>query len=564
MNLFETCLQFHKKNITWPIVNIIFVLVYYPLEMIIFGFLFGKIFSKIGDINKNLNSILLFIGIIIIAYLILETIGYVKERYDAHYFPKMNHDIRLLMIDVIYKKISTNYESINNGEFIGRLLKIPNFLSFFFEQFNRTAMPMALSIIGVCLFFLVMNWKLGVLAIILFSLNILIFFKISQKNIKKAQVKEKDENNLIDEIDDSLHNSFSTITTGRIKQETNRINQKHSNFDILHNDQMKYTANIRYISGIINLTIFSILVTFIIYLYKKNSISNSLTISFIIILIFLLKQIRFNIPRACEIFVFWGTIKENNKYLGSLINDVVKDGYIDNHKIIGKIEFKNVSFNYPKSTQKSLRNVSFTVNPGENIAIIGKNASGKTTIIKLLLGFYKLSEGEILIDGININNIKKEYLRNRISIVHQNVKLFNRTVLENIAFGTKYSVAEIRQKLEALKVMEVFERLPNGLETMTGKYGDKLSGGQKQIIYMLRCYFRENPIILLDEPTAAVDQYHKNFVMEMVRELTKNATCIIVSHDPSIYNSGLFPKKFVIQGGHLKNPVTPSSYSTIL
>ena len=140
MNLFETCLQFHKKNITWPIINIIFVLVYYPLEMIIFGFLFGKIFSKIGDINKNLNSILLFIGIIIIAYLILETIGYIKERYDAHYFPKMNHDIRLLMIDVIYKKISTNYESINNGEFIGRLLKIPNFLSFFFEQKNLVSL----------------------------------------------------------------------------------------------------------------------------------------------------------------------------------------------------------------------------------------------------------------------------------------------------------------------------------------------------------------------------------------------------------------------------------------
>lgn len=126
--------------------------------------------------------------------------------------------------------------------------------SFLTEQFNRTAMPMAISIIGVCLFFLAMNWKLGVLAIILFTINILIFFKISQKNIQKAQVKEGDENKLIDEIDDSLHNSFSTITTGRIKQETNRINQKHSNFDGIHNDQMKYTANIRYISGIITQT----------------------------------------------------------------------------------------------------------------------------------------------------------------------------------------------------------------------------------------------------------------------------------------------------------------------
>jgi len=278
---------------------------------------------------------------------------------------------------------------------------------------------------------------------------------------------------------------------------------------------MKKTANVRFIIGIINLIIFCILVTFIIYLYKKNLISNSSTIAFIIILISLLKQIRFNVPRACEIFIFWGTIKENNKYLSSLINDVVKDGHIDNHKIIGKIEFRNVSFNYPNSSQKSLINVSFTVNPGENIAIIGKNASGKTTIIKLLLGFYGLSQGEILIDGVNINKIKKEYLRNRISIVHQNVKLFNRTVLENIAFGTKYSVAEIRAKLEVLKVMEVFKRLPNGLDTIVGKYGDKLSGGQKQIIYMLRCYFRENPIILLDEQKNIFSLLERKYILSL-------------------------------------------------
>jgi ABC-type multidrug transport system fused ATPase/permease subunit len=564
MNLFETCLQFHKKNIKWPIINIIFVLIYFPLEMIIFGFLLGKIFSKIGDIKTNLNSILFFLGIIIITYLVLETIGFIKEKYDAYYFPKMIHYIRLQLIDVIYNKLSVNYESINNGEFIGRLLKIPNFLSFFIEQFNRNALPIGVSIIGVCLYFLFMNWKLGVLTIILFTVNILIFFRLSKKNIQKAIIKESDENKLIDEIDDSLHNSFSTITTGRIKQETNRIHQKHYKFDDIHNKQMKSTCDVRYIAGIINLIIFCLLVGFIIYLYKINSISNSSTITLIIIVIFLLKQIKVNLPRACELFVFWGTIKDNDEYIASLMKDVIIDGHIDNLNIKGKIEFKNVTFNYKNSTQKSLNNVSFIVNQGENIAIIGKNASGKTTIIKLLLGFYKLSEGEILIDGVNIKNLKKEYLRNHISIVHQNVKLFNRSVLENIAFGTKYSFAEIKEKLGKLKVMEVFERLPNGLETMAGKYGDKLSGGQKQIIYMLRCYFRENPIILLDEPTAAVDQYHKNFVLEMVRELTKNATCIIVSHDPSIYNSGLFPKKLIIHNGYLKNPVTPSSYSTIL
>jgi ABC-type multidrug transport system fused ATPase/permease subunit len=564
MNLFQICFNFKKKNIGWPIASIIFIFIYYPLEMLIFGFLFGKIFSKIGDIKKNINSIIVLLGIIICSYILLEIIGYVKERFDSYYFPRMDHHIRLQIIDLIYNKLSLNYESINNGEFIGRLLKIPNILSFFFERVNRTVLPMVISILGVSLFFLFMNWKLGLFTIILFSINFIIFFKICEKNIKKSRLREINENKLIDEIDDSLHNSFSSITTGSIKHEKNRLNEKHSDFDKIYNDQMKSTSTVRFIAGIMNIIIFLLLLSYIIYIYKQNIISNSLTITFIITLIFLIKQIRFNTPRACEMFVFWGTIKENNTFIGSLINDIFIDGHIDNININGKIEFKNVNFKYPNSSQQILKNVNFTINPKENVAIIGKNASGKTSIIKLLLGFYKLSEGEILINDINVNNIKKEYLRNKISIVHQNVKLFNRTVLENIAFGTKYSVTEIRGKLGALKVMEVFERLPNGLDTMAGKYGDKLSGGQKQIIYMLRCYFRENPIILLDEPTAAVDQYHKNFVMEMIKELTKNATCIIVSHDPSIYNSGLFPKKFVIQNGYLKNPDTPSSYSTIL
>jgi ABC-type multidrug transport system fused ATPase/permease subunit len=552
MNLFKICTSFHKNNITYLIISILFVLIYYPLEMIIFGFLFGKIFSKIGDIKKNLNSILILIGIIIIANIILEIVGYIKEIFDAKYVPKMENDIRNKLIDIIYKKLSINYESINNAEFIGRLLKIPNFISFFSERIWKIVLPMTLSIIGVCIFFLVMNWKLGIVSIILYSLFIFIFIKISQKNIENSRVREDSENKLLDEIDDSLHNSFSTITTGNINKEKNRLNNIHSNFNDIYNYQMKGLGNVRFTTGIINTVIFCLLLAYIIYLYKNNSISNSLTITLIIILIFLIKQIRFNILRSSEMFVWWGTIKENNNYISSLINEIFIDGNIDNININGKIEFKNVSFNYPKSSQKILKNVSFIINPRENIAIIGKNASGKTSIIKLLLGFYRISNGEILINGININTIKKEYLRNKISIVQQNVKLFNRSVLENIAFGTKYSKAEIKEKLKHLKVIEVFNNLPKGLDTIAGKYGDKLSGGQKQIIFMLRCYFRENPIILFDEPTAAVDQYHKNFVLEMIKELAKNATCIIVSHDPSIYNSELFPKKFIMEYGVLR------------
>jgi len=551
MNLHANCLEYQKKNLLWPIMNIIIIFIYYPLEMLIFGFLLGKIFTMIGNFKKNINSIFILLGIIFVAYIILELIGNIKERFDAYYFPRMENHVRFQIIDAIFKKLSINYESINNGEFVGRLLKIPTMLTFFQERLNKTVLPMTISIIGICLYFLVMNWRLGLLSIFIFSVNFYIFFLVCQKNIQKSRDKELNENKLLEEIDDSLHNCFSIITSDRIKFEKKRLQKTHLKFDDIYNEQLKSTGDVKLISGIMNVTIFGILSAYIVYLFKIKKISSSQTITFIIILIFLIKQIRFNIPRSCEMFVLWGNIKENNQFLSSLIKDTLLDGHVDNVNILGKIEFKNVYFKYPRSSQLALNNISFKINAGENVAIIGKSASGKTSIIKLLLGFYRPNDGEVLIDGININEFNKDFIRKKISIVHQNVKLFNRSVLHNIAFGTKYSVSDIKDKLKKLKVMEVFNNLPNGLDTIAGKYGDNLSGGQKQIVYMLRCYFRENPIILLDEPTSAVDQYHKKFVLEMIKELSKNSTCIIVSHDPSIYESDLFPKKFGIDLGIL-------------
>ena len=397
-----------------------------------------------------------------------------------------------------------------------------------------------------------MNLRMGLISIATFSAYLIVFYLICQSDVKKSMKRENRENKLMEDIDDTLHNCFSVITSGKIKDEKSRLHSIHNKFDDSLNSQLANSAGVRWATSILNIITFAVLSGTVLYLYKNNMINNSTTISFIVILIFLVKHLRFIGPRVCEIFVFYGTITENNNFIKSIIKDTAIDGHLDDLTIKGNIEFKNVTFSYPGSPQLALDKVSFKVNERENVAIIGKSASGKTSIIKLLLGFYKPNEGKILLDGKDLNDISREFLRNNISIVHQNVKLFNRTVLENIAYGTKYDKKDIQEKLKTLKVMEVFNTLPKGLNTMAGKYGDNLSGGQKQIVYMLRCYFRENPIILLDEPTSAVDQYHKKFVLEMIDELSKHSTVIIVSHDPSIYKSDMFPKKFGIDVGVLK------------
>jgi len=552
MNLHNYCFDFQKKNLKWPIVNIIFIFVYFPLEMIIFSVLFGKMFSMINNIEKNYNSICLIIGLIIAGYIFLELLSLYKERLENTYYQKLDHHIRMQIIDIIFNKMKINYESINSGEYIGRLLKIPKYVNFFYERLYRWVAPLLITIITVILYLFYLNFKIGLIALISFSIYFGSYYLQIKSEIKSAKEKEIEENKVMSETNDSLDNYFSVITCDRIEYERRRINKTHELYNEKYENQYNINDSFKTAINFINIIIFAIIVFFTLKFYKEKELNYSTAISIIILIVFVVKQFKNLAPRSCETIRYYAHVKENSNFITSIINDTTLDGKIDNINILGNIEFKNVTFSYPESTQLALDNVSFTVKPKEHVAIIGKSASGKTSIIKLLLGFYQPLKGEILIDGVNIKDLSKSFLRNNISIVHQNVKLFNRSVIHNIAFGTKYKVAEIKEKLKTLKVMEVFDTLPNGLDTIAGKYGDNLSGGQKQIVYMLRCYFRENPIILLDEPTSAVDQYNKKYVLEMIEELSKNATCLIVSHDPSIYNSDKFPKKFGIEMGILK------------
>jgi len=552
MNLKTYCIDFQKKHIPYLISSIIFLFIYYPLETILFSVLFGKIFSLTSNIDKNYNLIRYYVGLIIGVYVFLELIEFGKDRVEAHYFPVLEQELRLDIIDIIFNKMEINYESSNNGEIIARLFKIPQYVIYFNERFARWLLPFIVIVIGITIYLFFINFKLGLISLLLFIVyGLSFYFKINSQ--KKVVVeREKNENILMEEIDDSLNNCFSVITNERIDFEKKRLDKLQDKSDNGIINQLNSNVNLKAVLGFLNIALFASLTIYTLYLYKTKQISNAIAISLIILTVFVIKQLRSLSLRAAESASFYGHLSEGDEYISNLVNNTALDGTIDNINIIGNIEFKNVTFSYPGSPQLALDNVSFLVKPGENCAIIGKSASGKTSIIKLLLGFYKTNKGEILIDGVNVENIKRKYLRRNISIVHQNVRLFNRSLIDNIAYGTKYSVPEIKEKLKTLKIMEVFNALPEGLGTLAGKHGENLSGGQKQIIFMLRCYFRENPIILLDEPTSAVDKFHKKYVLEMIDELTKKSTCIIVSHDPSIYNSDMFPKKFGIEKGVLK------------
>ena len=203
---------------------------------------------------------------------------------------------------------------------------------------------------------------------------------------------------------------------------------------------------------------------------------------------------------------------------------------LENIDIKGEIEFKNVSFNY-RSSDQVLNNISFKINKGEKIALVGESGGGKTTICHLIPNFYQVSEGEVLVDNINVNNISFKALRRAIGIVQQDVFLFNGTIKENILYGKLDATDE--EVIEASKCANIYDyimSLPNGFDSEIGERGVRLSGGQKQRLSIARVFLKNPSILILDEATSALDNTTEIMIQNALNELAKGRTTLIVAH----------------------------------
>ncbi len=198
----------------------------------------------------------------------------------------------------------------------------------------------------------------------------------------------------------------------------------------------------------------------------------------------------------------------------------------------GRIEFRQLGFRYPNTEQDALHNINLTISPGETIALVGQSGSGKSTMASLIPRFYQPSTGQILVDGIDTQTIKLEALRHNLSLVSQQVVLFNDTIAANIAYGGKRDASEAEIIAAATKAhaMEFIKDLPQGLQTPCGQNGVRLSGGQRQRIAIARALLKDAPILILDEATSALDTESEQKVQQALEELMQGRTTITIAH----------------------------------
>ena len=194
------------------------------------------------------------------------------------------------------------------------------------------------------------------------------------------------------------------------------------------------------------------------------------------------------------------------------------------------IEFKNVSFAYNKDA-KVLKNVSFTAKQGEVTALVGISGSGKTSVLRLISRLYDYDTGSILIDGKDIKNISTESLFKNVSIVFQDVTLFNTSIMENIRLGRESATdEEVKEAARLANCMDFIEKLPDGFNTLIGENGAELSGGERQRISIARAFLKDAPVLILDEISASLDVDNEKKIQDSLNKLIKDKTVIIISH----------------------------------
>ena len=552
--------DFIKENIYLFILFIISILLSYPLEAIILPQIYSRFFTSIKKgVNKKM-FIKYFIYIIIvltIIYLSYILMGYVEIKF----LPKMNEFI----INFIYKNIllknKNNYTEIEFGKLISRTNLLPTILRDFNNLLFIWIFPRFITIFVIISYFFYVNYKLGCVAllflIILFSYNWSNYDKcINTSSIRYKYFEKKSE-----EIHDKLSNIFSIYSAGNVDKELDIFYKNTGAYIDKFEDNLKCINYNKFVNIILLLLSFIVLNFMVIYFYYKKEISLTLLIATLLTityyipcfytitstfreLIHSLGVFREIDPFIKDIYLYDKENKENKKY-------EEKNG-INNDKIIkyGNIEIKNLVFSYD-GINNVIKNISLNIKDGDKIAIIGNSGNGKSTLIKLLMGYYKVDNNMIYIDNIDINEYELNNLRTQISYVNQNTKLFNTTIIENIKYGTHMTDKDVIAIINDIGINDLYSNLEHGYNSKVGVGGDKRSGGQRQMVHILRCFGKKNKIIILDEPTSSMDVYTKSLIMKAIKKLSKNCTLIIITHDKELLQ--LVEKVVVIKSGEIVN-----------
>lgn len=547
MDSFKLIKPFLYQNKLYLILYAICVCLTYPMESVVIPKLFSSFFENLKNINQTSEDTT-FINFFRNLFILLIIVGgaqSIVSKLDVYLIPNLNETISNVFFEKILHYYENNYTDLELGKILTRINGLPSILREITTDLFNWVLPKIITVIIINSYIFYINKSLGFISVFLILIILIFNYNSFKKCIQISNNRYENYENKSEVLQDKLSNLFSIYSSGNMNEEINDFKSITNNFKTVHEQSLKCSYNIKSINGFLTTLIFITLSIYSTYLYKTNVITKENLTTMFMILIF------YN-PCLNTIITY---LPDYTNHLGIIasVNDYINDIYVENNKkpniIInnGTISIKNLTFGYTKDNN-IFNNFNLNIDVNDKLAIVGPSGNGKSTLIKLMMGYYPVPKNTIFIDNQDINNYNLSSLRKQITYINQNTKLFNKTIFENIKYGNNdITNDDIMNVYHKFNLERIYRNLPNDFNTNVGVNGDSISGGQKQIILLLRNYFKTNKIIILDEPTSALDDVTRLTVINLIKDISENSTLIIITHD--LNNLNIVNKKITLKNG---------------
>lgn len=493
----------------------------------ILAWLMGKMAGYIG--RGDLNAIAKLAGISAIIFLIRGTIQYSQDTLMAKAALTIALDLRKRVYSHLQKLDLGYFETARTGDLAYRLTEDIDRIGEVVNKLGHQFIPCILQLIVVLAYMVYLNWQLTLASFIVAPLMILLISWFGEQLL----IFSRQSQNRISNLSALLTEVFSGI---RLVQAFAAEDYQISKFSVEaeQNRQAKYLAEkVKALQFVVVGFLEAMSVIFLFFLGGWQIARGNLTpagfISYVTAVALLIDPISLTTSNYSEFKQAEASCDRIFELLAIQSKVIEKPDAFLLPGITGKVEYSQVCFGYQQENLV-LENLNLLVKPGETIAFVGASGAGKTTLVNLLPRFYDIQSGEILIDGINIQNVTLKSLRRQIGIVPQEVTIFSGTIAENIAFGqATYDVKTI-EAAKLANAHQFISQLPDGYETVVGERGINLSGGQRQRIAIARAVLENPRILILDEATSALDSESEALVQSALEKSMAERTVFIIAH----------------------------------
>lgn len=427
--------------------------------------------------------------------------------------------------DVIQSVVQSKQTDINKLDIInnlGKIFEIKNIIHLLVAYFLPTIMVS----IALLFYFYNIDKKLGITFLGILVVSVVIMNFLVKKSIGISEKRDKKNQEFLNEVDDILLNILKINHNDKNDEEINMLNDFKCKIKKYYIDSHDFNTKIKAIVAVVSLFILLILSGMLISLYKQQKITKGNLITYLYMVLLLLQYYDITSYEIDTLLYYVGDYEQARKYFSQFSK---KDEiYMSNMDITGNIQIKNLTIQM--KDKKIMENVTISIPANKKIGIVGDIGTGKSSLLKAIMKIYPY-EGDIFIDNVNVNKLNVSKV---VSYIPQTIHYFNRTIYHNLVYGNKKSKEEVQEYIKEYGLEDFMKVFPKGLDTEIVKNGENISGGQRQILELLKVLMDNKRIVLMDEPTASLSMNYKNLFIDILNKI-HDKTILIVTHDESLY-----------------------------